>query len=120
VGDRQEDLIEKLGEIGARDSDVLAIAHKDRYLRGRGVAELDALLRAGAARVGVTDIASYPTEVAGLAGLVERAEAGDVVALMCHAEREEVYAWLAARGATPDSPETLGAKVRQASLDAGT
>jgi len=120
VGDRSVELIEKLGEIGARDSDVLAIAHKDRYLRGRGVAELDALLRAGAARVGVTDIASYPTEVAGLAGLVERAEAGDVVALMCHAEREEVYAWLAARGATPDSPETLGAKVRQASLDAGT
>ena len=119
VGDRQEDLIEKLGEIGARDSDVLAIAHKDRYLRGRGVDELDALLRAGAARVGVTDITSYPTEVSGLAGLVERADPGDVVALMCHAEREEVYAWLDARGATPDSPETLAAKVRQASGDAG-
>jgi cyanophycin synthetase len=120
VGDRQEDLIEKLGEIGARDSDVLAIAHKDRYLRGRGVAELDALLRAGAARVGVTDITSYPTEVSGLAGLVERADPGDVVALMCHAEREEVYAWLEAQAATPDSPETLAAKVRQASADAGT
>jgi cyanophycin synthetase len=119
VGDRQEDLIEKLGEIGARDSDVLAIAHKDRYLRGRGVDELDALLRTGAARVGVTDITSYPTEVSGLAGLVERADPGDVVGLMCHAEREEVYAWLAAQGATPDSPETLAAKVRQASGDAG-
>jgi cyanophycin synthetase len=119
VGDRSEELIEKLGEIGARDSDVLAIAHKDRYLRGRGVAELDALMRAGAERVGVTDITSYPTEVAGLAALVERADAGDVVALMCHAEREEVYAWLATRGATPDSPETLAAKVRQASGDAG-
>jgi cyanophycin synthetase len=120
VGDRQEDLIEKLGEIGARDSDVLAIAHKDRYLRGRAVAELDALMRAGAARVGVTDITSYPTEVAGLAGLVERADPGDVVGLMCHAERDEVYAWLDARGATPDSPETLAAKVRQASVEAGT
>ena len=120
VGDRQADLIEKLGEIGARDSDVLAIAHKDRYLRGRGVPELDALMRAGAERVGVTDITSYPTEVAGLAGLVEQADPGDVVALMCHAEREEVYAWLAAQGATPDSPETLAAKVRQASADAGT
>jgi cyanophycin synthetase len=119
VGDRQEDLIEKLGEIGARDSDVLAIAHKDRYLRGRGVDELDALLRTGAARVGVTDITSYPTEVSGLAGLVERADPGDVVGLMCHAEREEVYAWLAAQGATPDSPGTLATKVRQASADAG-
>jgi cyanophycin synthetase len=120
VGDRQTDLIEKLGEIGARDSDVLAIAHKDRYLRGRGVPELDALMRAGAERVGVTDITSYPTEVAGLAGLVEQADPSDVVGLMCHAEREEVYAWLAAQGATPDSPETLAAKVRQASADAGT
>jgi cyanophycin synthetase len=120
VGDRQEDLIEKLGEIGARDSDVLAIAHKDRYLRGRGVDELDALLRTGAARVGVTDITSYPTEVSGLAGLVERADPGDVVGLMCHAEREQVYAWLDAQGATPDSPENLAAKVRQASVDAGT
>jgi cyanophycin synthetase len=119
VGDRSEELIEKLGEIGARDSDVLAIAHKDRYLRGRGVAELDALMRAGAERVGVKDITSYPTEVAGLAGLAERADPGDVVGLMCHAEREEVYAWLAARGATPDSPETLAAKVRQASTDTG-
>ena len=118
-GDRQDDLIEKLGEIGARDSDVLAIGHKDRYLRGRGVDELDALLRAGAERVGVTDITSYPTEVEGLAALVAQADPGDVVALMCHAEREEVYAWLAAHGGTPDSPETLAAKVRQASGDAG-
>jgi cyanophycin synthetase len=114
VGDRQDDLLEKLGEIGARDSDVLAIAHKDRYLRGREVAELDALLRAGAERVGVTEITSYPTEVSGLAALVDQAGPGDVVGLMCHAEREAVYAWLADRGATADSPETLSGKVRAA------
>ena len=114
VGDRQDDLIEKLGEIGARDSDVLAIAHKQHYLRGRDVAQLDALMRAGAARVGVSDIASYPTEVAGLAALVEQAAPGDVVGLMCHAEREAVYAWLGEHGATPDSPGTLRAKVRAA------
>ena len=112
VGDRQDDLIEKLGEIGARDSDVMVIAHKDRYLRGRPVEELDGLLRAGAERVGVTDVESHPTEVAGLAALVEQAQPGDVVALMCHAEREAVYAWLAAHGASPDTPETLRDKVR--------
>ncbi|HYQ31679.1 MAG TPA: Mur ligase family protein, partial [Lapillicoccus sp.] len=115
VGDRQDDLIEKLGEIGARDSDVMVIAHKDRYLRGRDVEELDALLRAGAARVGVTELESWPTEVSGLAALVERARPGDVVALMCHAEREAVYAWLAAHDGTPDSPEVLRDKVRAAS-----
>ncbi|GAB3788463.1 Mur ligase family protein [Nocardioides ungokensis] len=114
VGDRQDELIEKLGEIGARDSDVMVIAHKDRYLRGRPVAELDGLMRTGAERVGVTDVASHPTEVAGLAALVEQAQPGDVVALMCHAEREAVYAWIAEHGGTPDSPGTLAAKVRAA------
>ncbi len=104
VGDRQDDLIEKLGEIAARDSDVLAIAHKQRYLRGRDLDALDAILRAGAERVGVTDIDSYPTEVEGLAGLVKQAEPGDAVGLMCHAEREAVYDGSPTTGARPTPP----------------
>ena len=47
-------------------------------------------------------------------------------ALMCHAERQEVYDWLAAQGGTADSPEKLRDKVRaagappdQASVGAG-
>ena len=114
VGDRQDEVIGKLGEVGARDSDVLAIAHKAHYLRGRELEELDALMRAGAERVGVTDVESFPTEVDGLAGLVKQAEPGDVVGLMCHAERQAVYDWLAEHGATPDSPDVLAAKVRAA------
>ncbi|MGZ4488419.1 MAG: Mur ligase family protein [Nocardioides sp.] len=114
VGDRQDDLIEKLGEIAARDSDVVAIGHKEKYLRGRSYDELDALMRAGAARVGVTSFASYPTEVGALSALVGQALPGDVVGLMCHAEREEVYAWIAGAGGTPDDNATLTAKVRAA------
>ena len=68
-----DDLIERLGEIGARDSDVVAIGHKEHYLRGRTAEELDGLLRAGAERVGVTDMPAYPTEVDCLAALVEQA-----------------------------------------------
>ena len=114
VGDRQDDLIEKLAEIAARDTDVIAIGHKERYLRGRTIEELDALLRAGAERVGVTGIPAYPTEVACLSALVGQALPGDVVGLMCHAERQEVYDWIAASGGTPDSPEDLAGKVRAA------
>jgi cyanophycin synthetase len=114
VGDRTDDLIEKLGEIAGRDSDVLAIAHKQRYLRGRDLEALDALLRAGAERVGVTDIESYPTEVEGLAALVKQAGPGDAVGLMCHAEREVVYGWIADHAGVPDPPETLAEKVRVA------
>jgi cyanophycin synthetase len=118
VGDRTDDLIEKLGEIGARDSDVMAIAHKTRYLRGRDVDALDAIIRAGAAKVGVTDVETYPTEVEGLAALVAQAAPGDVVALMCHAEREEAYAWIREHGGVPDTPEALADKVRAARAQA--
>ena len=114
VGDRQDDLIERLGEIGAMGSDVVAIGHKQQYLRGRTVEELDGLLRTGASRVGVDDIRSHPTEVAALAALVEQAHAGDVVGLMCHAERPAVYDWIAARGGTADDPHVLASKVRAA------
>jgi cyanophycin synthetase len=114
VGDRQDELIEKLGEIAARDSDVVAIGHKERYFRGRTPEELEALMRAGAERVGVTGIPAYPTEVACLSALVGQALPGDVVGLMCHAERQAVYDWIAAEGGTSDSPEVLALKVRAA------
>ena len=115
VGDRTDELIDTLGEIGAKGSDVVAIAHKAHYLRGRTTDEIDALLRAGAERVGVTDIDTFPTEVECLAALVERAGPGDVVGLMCHAERQEAYDWIAGHGGTADTPETLTLKVRAAS-----
>jgi cyanophycin synthetase len=114
VGDRTDELIETLGEIGARDSDVMAIGHKQRYLRGRTTDELETLMRAGAERVGVTDVPAYPTEVACLAALVDQADPGDVVGLMCHAERQEVYDWIAEHGGTADSPEALRDKVKAA------
>ena len=114
VGDRQDDLIERLGEIGAMGSDVVAIGHKEHYLRGRTIQELDGLLRAGASRVGVDDIRSHATEVEALAALVEQAQPGDVVGLMCHAEREAVYDWIAAQGGTADDPHVLADKVRAA------
>jgi cyanophycin synthetase len=114
VGDRTDDLIEMIGEIAARDADVIAIGHKERYLRGRTVEELDTLMRAGAERVGVAGVPAYATEVDCLSALVGQALPGDVVGLMCHAQREEAYAWIAEHGGTPDRPETLAAKVRAA------
>ncbi|QIX26769.1 Mur ligase [Nocardioides sp. JQ2195] len=114
VGDRQDDLIEKLGEIAGRDADVLAICHKEKYFRGRTMEELDQLMRNGAERVGATHIVSWPTEVSGLEALVAQAQPGDVVGIMCHAERQECYDWIASKGGIPDSPEALSAKVRAA------
>ncbi len=114
VGDRTDDLVEHLGEMGARDADLVVIAHKARYLRGRSTEELDVLFRAGAERVGVTDLPSYPTEVSGLEALVAQARPGDVVGLMCHEDRQGVYDWLAAAGGTVDDPDALRLKVKAA------
>jgi cyanophycin synthetase len=114
VGDRQDELLERLGEIAGMNADVVAIGHKQRYLRGRSLEELDGLLRAGLERVGMTEATSYDTEVDSLAALVAQAAPGDVVGLMCHAERQEAYDWIAEHGGTPDDPETLAAKVRAA------
>jgi cyanophycin synthetase len=113
VGDRQDELLVRLGEIAARDSDVVAIGHKQRYLRGRTTGDLDRLMREGAAKVGVLDVPSYPTELAALQVLVDQAGPGDVVGLMCHAEREDVLGWLGAEGAVPDTPDVLREKVRR-------
>ena len=114
VGDRTQALIEALGEIAGRDADVVAIGHKTKYLRDRTQDQLDEWLRAGLARVGATDVVTYDTELASLVALVAQACPGDVVGLMCHAERQECYDWLAGVGATPDRPAVLRDKVRAA------
>ncbi len=114
VGDRQDDLLGSLAQMAARDVDVLVIAQKQDYLRGRTTEELDALFRAGAASVGVEEVPSYPTEKDALEALVAQAGPGDVVGLMCHQDRQGVYDWLAAQGFTADDPATLRDKVRAA------
>jgi cyanophycin synthetase len=114
VGDRTDELIGRLGEIGAMGADVVAIGHKQHYLRGRSLEELETLLRDGAERVGVSDVPAYATEVECLAALVARSEPGDVVGLMCHAERQGVYDWISEHDGTADTPERLGEKVRAA------
>ena len=114
VGDRQDEVVGALGEMGARDADVVVIAHKAGYLRGRTTDDLDAVFREGAARVGVHEVPSYPTEVAGLEALVAQAHDGDIVGLMCHEDRQGVYDWLAENGFVADTPETLRDKVRAA------
>jgi cyanophycin synthetase len=114
AGDRTDEIIRRLGELGARGADRVVIGHKFRYLRGREPAELEALLREGATAVGVHDVPSHPTELAGLQALVAEASPGDVVGVMCHAERAEIDSWLTGAGATTDGPEEIRAKVLRA------
>jgi cyanophycin synthetase len=120
AGDRSDDIVAALGEMAARDCDVVAIVHKQRYLRGRQVEELDALYRAGAGRVGVDEMPSYGSELEGLQALVARGHPGDVVAIMCHADRPLLDEWLTDQGATVDAPETIRDKALLGAGGAGT
>ena len=107
AGDRTDEIVSALGEMAARDCDVVVIVHKQHYLRGREVDELDALYREGAARVGVDELPSYSSELEGLQALVARAHAGDVVGVMCHADRLLLDEWLTDHGATVDAPAVV-------------
>ncbi|KRE41396.1 tetratricopeptide repeat protein [Knoellia sp. Soil729] len=110
-GDRTDEILENLGEIAGHRADHVVAAHKEHYLRGRTMEDLEAHLRVGLQRAGVADVASFPTEMDGLRALVAEAHGGDVVAIMCHSEREAIYAWLAEVGGVADSPPDIRRKV---------
>jgi len=130
AGDRPDDTIRGIGRIAARRAQRVVIKETPSYLRGRDPRELIALLRAGiaegaaevaaAGRPGAIDPAAVPlhgTEVAALRAELTLAAGPDgdgrpgrpaVIALMCHAERDDVFRLLADLGARPvDTPTDL-------------
>ena len=113
-GDRTDEIILGVAEIAARGADRVVIAHKEHYLRGRDIDELTALLRRGAATVGVTDVPSYRTELEAVQAILAEAGSGDVVGVMCHAERGPIGSWLTSEGAVVEAPEGIRAKVLRA------
>jgi cyanophycin synthetase len=115
AGDRTDDVFVRLGELAGLGADVVEIAHKSGYLRGRPMTELGDLIREGAAHAGMTIGVEHPDEVSCLASLVAKARDGDVVSIMAHQDRDEIDQWLVDRGATRDSADDLRAKVARAS-----
>ncbi len=114
AGDRTDEILQSLGEIAGLRADHVVLAHKERYLRGRTTEDLEEQLRVGLGHAGVVEASSHPTELDGLLACLESAGDGDVVAVMCHAERSEIGAWLGAHGATPDDAAAIRRKVVRA------
>lgn len=110
-GDRTNEILENLGEMAGHRADHVAFVHKPSYLRGRPQEDLDAHLLIGLRRAGVADVVVHESELAGIQALVAGAHEGDVVALMCHSERDEVYEWLIAHGGIADSASSIRRKV---------
>jgi cyanophycin synthetase len=107
AGDRTDDLLEHFAEIGARGADRLGITEKEEFLRGRTNENMNAILRRGAARGGCRDVPVFPDELTGLETFHAEAAPGDVVAVCAHAQREEIFAWLAEQDAVPVDNQRL-------------
>jgi cyanophycin synthetase len=114
AGDRGDDVFVRIGEIAALAGDVVEIAHKDEYLRGRPPAELGALIRDGAEHAGMIITAEHRGEVEALASLAGQSRPGDVIAMMTHQDREQVDQWLVGHGGRRDAADDLRAKVERA------
>jgi cyanophycin synthetase len=107
AGDRTDEILHRLGVIAA-GADDLVIAEKRHYLRGRDVVQMNAILRAGAREGGYRGrIPSRTSELGALKSLVARAEPGDVCVVMSHAERSELFDWLARQGFRPVAGEEV-------------
>ncbi len=113
-GDRTDEILRNLGELGGLHSDRVHIQHKEYYLRGRSMEDLEARFLEGLTRVGVTPVSSSPTELSGLERLVEDAHDGDVIAHMTHSDRAELHDWILAHGGSADDAATLRRKVVRA------
>jgi len=109
AGDRPDDTLRGIGRIAAKRAQRVAIKETLKYLRGRSRESMVGEIMAGiaSARRPTSDVTVYESETAALRGELARSDgstrpdAARVIVLMCHEEREEVFALLAELGARP-------------------
>ncbi len=104
AGDRPDDTLRGMGEIAAARAQRLVFKETLGYLRGRSRESVIGELRAGATAAGWTqDIPIYETEVAALRAELNgaasstdgsRHDAARIVILLCHEDRDGVFALL--------------------------
>jgi len=110
AGDRPDDTLRGIGRLAGSRAQRVAIKETRKYLRGRSRESVVGELLAGVAAAGraTSDVTAYESETAALRGELARngegaarSDAGRVIVLMCHEEREEGFALLAELGARP-------------------
>ena len=112
AGDRTDEAIHAMGEMAAAASDVLVIAGRAKYLRGRPPGEMEDLWRSGAAEAGVLDVAERPDELTALSYLLELGlPAGSAIAICALEQRPEMAAEIIRRGGSEASAEQISARV---------
>ena len=110
AGDRPDDTLRGIGRIAAKRAQRVAIKETLKYLRGRSRESIVGEILAGVSSAGraVADVPVYESETDALRSeLARNGEGGAkpdsarVIVLMCHEEREEVFALLDELGAKP-------------------
>jgi cyanophycin synthetase len=104
AGDRPDDTLRGIARISAQRAQRVAIKETQKYLRGRSRESIVGELMAGirAAGVSTTDVPVYESETAALrAELADATGKPRIVVLLCHEERDEVFALLKSLGAKP-------------------
>jgi len=110
AGDRSDEILHQMARLAGSRVDDLVICEKRHYLRGRDLAGMNAIFRRGAAEGGYDGrIPTYRTELGALKALLARSRRGDVVAVMSHVERDEIFAWLSKEKYRPVSLPRLRA-----------
>jgi cyanophycin synthetase len=108
AGDRTDEILHNLGALAGQGADDVVICEKRHYLRGRDLESMNAILRGGIAEGGYRgEVEVYETEMAALQALIERSRRGDVVAVMAHVERLEIFDWLPTAGFEPVDGDRL-------------
>jgi cyanophycin synthetase len=104
AGDRPDDTLRGIARIAAERTQRVAIKETQKYLRGRSRESIVGELMAGirAAGVPTADVPIYESETAALrAELADATGKPRIILLLCHEERDEVFALLATLGAKP-------------------
>jgi cyanophycin synthetase len=95
AGDRDDAAITGIARIAAEHSDGVIVKDSRKYLRGREAGEMPALMRPV---VGEALLGDAPSEMDGFNDGLQHLRAGDVLAVMCIEDSDEILAWLDAHG----------------------
>jgi cyanophycin synthetase len=104
AGDRPDDTLRGIARISAERAQRVAIKETQKYLRGRSRESIVGELMAGirAAGVPTNDVPVYESETVALRSeLADATGKPRIVVLLCHEERDEVFALLKSLGAKP-------------------
>ncbi|PCC69779.1 UDP-N-acetylmuramyl tripeptide synthase [Nannocystis exedens] len=114
AGDRRDDDIRDIARaVASLGPDLVLTRDLEHYLRGRAPGEVPALLEHSFAGLGIA-CERVESEVAAIRRGLEWARPGDVIAILVHVDRDEVWAELRARGVAPEAGQDRSGRPGQA------